>query len=127
MSPVGARELGPELERVVRAALAEDVGDGDLTSEGVIPAGARCRARLVLEEPGVVCGLLAARAVFEALDPGVRVELLAPDGSRLEQSPAPLARIEGSARAVLSGERTALNLLGRLCGIATLAAAYVEA
>jgi len=127
MSRPGARELGPELERIVRAALAEDVGDGDLTSEGVIPAGARCRARLVLEEPGVVSGLLAARAVFEALDPGVRVELLAPDGSRLEQAPAALARIEGSARAVLSGERTALNLLARLCGIATLTAAYVEA
>ena len=113
------------LDRVVQAALAEDVGDGDVTTESVVPAAAHCVAALVLEEPGVVCGLVAARAVFGALDPSVRVEFLVADGAAVELVPVPVARIEGSARAVLSGERTALNLVSRLSGIATLTARYV--
>jgi nicotinate-nucleotide pyrophosphorylase (carboxylating) len=115
------------IDRVVRGALAEDVGDGDRTTEGVVPAGSRARARLQLEEPGVVCGLPAAAAVFEVLDPLVRVEPLLDEGARVAETPAPVAHLEGSARAVLTGERTALNLLGRLCGIATLTRAYVDA
>ncbi len=114
------------VELVVRAALAEDVGDGDLTTEGVVPATARCTAELVLNEPGVVCGIPVARTVFAALDPGVTVVALSGEGSRVTGTPAPVARIEGPARAVLTGERTALNLVGRLCGIATLTARYVE-
>jgi nicotinate-nucleotide pyrophosphorylase (carboxylating) len=113
------------LDAVVRAALAEDVGEGDLTTEGVVPADLRCRAELVLEEPGVVSGVPAARAVFCALDPSVRLESLLEEGSHVKEVPARLAEIEGSARAILTGERTALNLLGRLCGIATLTARYV--
>jgi len=114
------------VDRVVRTALAEDLGDGDRTTEGVVPPGARCRAKLVLEEPGVVCGLPAARAVFEALDPDVRIDVLVEEGARVTGMPRPLAELEGPARAILSGERTALNLLGRLCGIATLTARYVD-
>jgi nicotinate-nucleotide pyrophosphorylase (carboxylating) len=113
------------LDAVVRAALAEDVGDGDLTTDGVVPAGLRCRAELVLEEPGVVAGVPLARAVFEALDPSVRLEPLLEEGTHVTGTPARLAEIEGPARAILTGERTALNLLGRLCGIATLTARYV--
>jgi nicotinate-nucleotide pyrophosphorylase (carboxylating) len=120
--------LTPEaLEPVVRAALAEDVGGGDVTTDSVVPAGARCRARLELEEPGVVCGLPAVHAVFAALDPDVAVEALLAEGARVSRAPAPAAVIAGSARAVLTGERTALNLFGRLCGIATLTARYVDA
>jgi nicotinate-nucleotide pyrophosphorylase (carboxylating) len=115
------------IDRVVRTALAEDVGAGDRTTEGVVPADARCRAELRLEEPGVACGLPAASAVFAALDPSIRVEPLVREGARLEDVPAVLARVEGRARAVLTGERTALNLVGRLCGIATLTRAYVDA
>ena len=114
------------LDAVVRTALAEDVGAGDRTTDGVVPAGLRCRAELVLEEPGVICGLPAARAVFDALDPSVRFEPLLEEGARVTVVPARLAEIEGPARAVLTGERTALNLLGRLCGIATLTARYVD-
>src|SRR5438093_10870071 len=118
--------LTPEvLEPVVRAALAEDVGSGDVTTESVVPAAARCRATLELEEPGVVCGVPAVRAVFEALDPSVTVEPLRDEGARILEVPAPVATIEGPARAVLTGERTALNLFGWLCGIATLTARYV--
>jgi nicotinate-nucleotide pyrophosphorylase (carboxylating) len=115
------------LDRVVRTALAEDVGTGDRTTDGVVPATARSRAALLLEEPGVACGIDAARAVFAALDSGVRFEPLLDDGARVTDPPARLATIEGPARAILTGERTALNLLGRLSGIATLTARYVEA
>ncbi len=115
-----------DIDLVVASALAEDVGDGDLTTEGVVPAAIRCRAELVLEEAGVVCGVQAAVRVFQALDPAVEAEILAGDGTRVE-GPTTLARLEGPARAILTGERTALNLLGRLCGVATQTARYVDA
>jgi nicotinate-nucleotide pyrophosphorylase (carboxylating) len=115
------------LDRVVRTALVEDVGSGDRTTDAVVPADARCRAHLVLEEPGVVCGLDAARAVFAALDPGLRFDVLLADASDADVLPATLAQLDGSARAVLTGERIALNLLGRLCGIATVTRRYVDA
>ena len=119
--------LTPEiLDPVVRAALAEDVGSGDRTTDGLVPADARCTAELLLEEPGVVCGVAAVRAVFQALDPGVRVEALLAEGSRITDVPERVATIEGLARAILTGERTALNIFGRLCGIATLTARYVD-
>jgi nicotinate-nucleotide pyrophosphorylase (carboxylating) len=114
------------VDLVVRAALAEDVGDGDLTTEAIVPATARCTADLVLEEPGVVCGVPAALAVFEALEPGIRVDVLVAEGTHATDVPATVARLEGSARAIITGERTALNLLGRLCGIATLTSRYVD-
>jgi nicotinate-nucleotide pyrophosphorylase (carboxylating) len=115
-----------EIERVVAAALAEDVGSGDATSQAVVPADARCSAQLLLEEPGVVCGVPVAAAVFRALDPSVSVEALVDEGAAVTTPPAVLAEIEGPARAVLAGERVALNLLGRLCGIATLTRRFVE-
>ena len=115
------------LDRVVRTALAEDVGTGDRTTDGVVPAEARCTAELLLEEAGVACGIDAARAVFEALDPDVRFDALVDDGAPVTEPPATLARLEGPARAVLTGERTALNLVGRLSGIATLTSRYVAA
>jgi nicotinate-nucleotide pyrophosphorylase (carboxylating) len=113
------------LDAVVRAALAEDVGAGDLTTDGIVPAGLRCRAEIVLEEPGVLAGIPAARAVCHALDPSVRLESLLDEGAHVTEVPARVAEIEGPACAILTGERTALNLLGRLCGIATLTARYV--
>ncbi|MFL5913541.1 MAG: carboxylating nicotinate-nucleotide diphosphorylase [Gaiellaceae bacterium] len=115
-----------DVERVVAAALAEDVGDGDRTSEALVPAGARCRAQLLLEEPGVVCGVPIAAAVFRALDPSVQVDALIDEGASVTGPPAVLAEIEGPARAVLTGERVALNLVGRLCGIASLTRRYAE-
>jgi nicotinate-nucleotide pyrophosphorylase (carboxylating) len=120
-------ELGAAvLEPVVRAALAEDVGAGDVTTEAIVPAGARCRAGLVLEEPGLVCGVPALAAVFRALDPEATVEVVLQERARVANVPATVAVVEGAARAVLTGERTALNLFGRLCGIATLTARYVD-
>jgi nicotinate-nucleotide pyrophosphorylase (carboxylating) len=119
-------DLDLELARVVRDGLAEDVGPGDVTSLAIEPAK-RCQALLVLKEAGIVAGLPAARAVFAEVDPDVVFTPLAEDGQQIEFVPQALARLEGPARAVLTGERVALNLLGRLCGIATLTHAFVDA
>jgi len=108
----------------VRAFLAEDVGDGDVTTNAVVPAGTQLDASLLLKEEGVVCGLAAAEAVFRELDPDVEFEALAHDG---DETRGEVARVSGDARALLTGERTALNLLGRLSGIATLTHRYVDA
>ena len=108
----------------VRAFLAEDIGDGDLTSESVVPADARLKASLLLKERGVVCGLEVAESVFRELDSSVVFERFVNDG---DETQGEVARVSGNARALLSGERTALNLLGRLSGIATLTRAYVDA
>jgi nicotinate-nucleotide pyrophosphorylase (carboxylating) len=115
-----------DIERVVTAALAEDIGSGDRTTAALVPADARCRAQLLLEEPGVVCGIPIAAAVFRAVDAGVRVTVLVDDGTAVTDVPTILAEIEGPARAVLTGERVALNLLGRLCGIASLTHRFAE-
>jgi nicotinate-nucleotide pyrophosphorylase (carboxylating) len=114
------------IEHVVELALAEDVGDGDVTTEALVPAELRCRAQLLIEEPGVVCGVAAAAAVFRALDGDVQVETVLADGAVVTDVPAVVAEIEGPAQAVLTGERTALNLFARLSGIATLTRRYVE-
>ena len=113
------------IDRLVELALAEDVGDGDVTTEALVPADLRCRAHLLVEEPGVVCGIPAAAAVFRALDADVRVDAVLEDGAVVDGSTV-VAELEGLAQAVLTGERTALNLLGRLSGIATLTRRYVD-
>jgi nicotinate-nucleotide pyrophosphorylase (carboxylating) len=106
-------------EDLLRRALAEDLGTaGDLTTEAVVPAGARATARLVARRPGRIAGLGPALAVFRLLAPEVEIERRAEDGDDVEEG-ALLARLAGPARALLTGERTALNLLGRLSGIAT--------
>jgi nicotinate-nucleotide pyrophosphorylase (carboxylating) len=115
------------LDQLAREALAEDVGSGDVTSEGVVGEAATANAVLLVKRPGVVCGLDAAAAVFRAVDPDVRFEALAAEGDRIDDVPAEVARVRGPARALLTGERTALNLLGRLSGIATLTRRYVDA
>jgi nicotinate-nucleotide pyrophosphorylase (carboxylating) len=114
------------LERVVLAALAEDVGQGDVTTEATVPADAVGTAELLVKEPGVVCGLRAAEATFRALDEEIRFESLVAEGRVLE-APRAVAIVAGSERAILTGERVALNFLGRLSGIATLTRHYVDA
>jgi nicotinate-nucleotide pyrophosphorylase (carboxylating) len=113
------------LERAVYAALAEDVGEGDITTEATVDAEAVGVASLLLREPGVVCGLRAAEIVFRALDEDIVFEPLAEEGTSVE--PGPVACVSGSLRAILTGERTALNFLARLSGIATLTRRYVDA
>ena len=118
------------LERVVQAALAEDVGEGDVTTEATVAENAIGSAQLLVKEPGVVCGLEVAEAVFRALDPDVRFDTLVEEGTVVERSvehSTVVARVEGPERAILTGERTALNFLGRLSGVATLTRRYVDA
>ena len=114
------------LERIVHSALAEDIGAGDVTTEATVPADAVGTADLLVKERGVVCGLRAAEAAFLALDPDMRFEALAREGDLVEP-PATVARVTGSQRAILTGERVALNFVGRLSGIATLTRRYVDA
>ncbi|WP_439496950.1 carboxylating nicotinate-nucleotide diphosphorylase [Bosea sp. (in: a-proteobacteria)] len=114
------------ITEAVRAALIEDLGRaGDITTLATIPAGRRARAVIAARKRGVVAGLPFAREAFRQFDPSVRFEALVSDGDRLEPGTV-VARIEGEARSVLSAERVALNFMGRLSGIASLAATYVE-
>ena len=114
------------LERVAFAALAEDVGEGDVTTEATVDPEAVGSAELVVKESGVVCGLGVAEAVFRALDPELRFEPLVEEGA-VVSGPIAVARVTGAERSILTGERTALNFLGRLSGVATLTRRYVDA
>jgi nicotinate-nucleotide pyrophosphorylase (carboxylating) len=115
-----------EVEDLIARALAEDVGAGDLTTQAVVEAGRRARALVVQKAPGVVFGLDVAEAVFRRLDPAVAVERLRPEGEWLAEPPADVLALEGDARALLTGERVALNFLGHLSGVATVTAACVR-
>src|SRR4051812_28650423 len=106
------------LDELIDRALAEDVGDGDATTAATVPEGARGRATIRQKAPGVISGLAAAEAVFRRLDPEVRLERLGPE-AEWRDGGALVLRAEGSARALLTAERTALNFLGRLSGVAT--------
>jgi len=108
----------------VAAWLAEDVGDGDLTTERVIPVDAVCEASILIKERGIVCGLDLVEELFRELNETVRFQALASDGDEVEGR---VALLEGPARPILTGERTALNILGRLSGIATLTRRFVDA
>ncbi|HSZ53974.1 MAG TPA: carboxylating nicotinate-nucleotide diphosphorylase [Caulobacteraceae bacterium] len=113
------------VEPIVRAALAEDLGRaGDITSQACISPETRMSARFVARKPGVLSGLACARLAFAALDPNVRFEPHLADAATLAAG-EPIATVHGSARTILSAERTALNLMGRLSGIASLTAVYV--
>lgn len=117
--------LAMAIEQIIAQALSEDLGQGDITSQAVIPAEARFQGLMRAHQELVVAGLGMALQVFTTLAPQASVEALAQDG-QLVAAGAPLARIAGPARALLSAERTALNLLQHLSGIATLTRAYVN-
>jgi nicotinate-nucleotide pyrophosphorylase (carboxylating) len=114
-----------EIHDVVQRALAEDIGTGDVTTAATVPEDARARALISQKAPGVVFGLAVAEEAFRQLDPGLRFHPEVAEGRWREQGP--VLRIEGSARAILTGERTALNFLQRLSGVATMSARCVRA
>ncbi len=113
------------LHALVLRALAEDLGDGDVTSQATVPTGTRAVATITQKAAGVVFGLDAAEATFRELDPDVVLERLGPEGE-WRDPPAPVLRVTGDARALLGAERTALNFLQRLSGVATLTARCVR-
>ena len=114
------------LEQLVDRALAEDVGTGDVTTEATVDADARAVARIVQKAPGVIFGLDAAEATFRALDPDAQFQREVDEGLWREEG-GPVLTVTGRARALLTGERTALNFLARLSGVATAAARGVRA
>ncbi|MGV3722462.1 MAG: carboxylating nicotinate-nucleotide diphosphorylase [Actinomycetota bacterium] len=122
---VGSYIAGGELDRVVAAALAEDVGPGDVTSLATVPADAEGRAVFLAKDTGVLCGLPVLQATYAHVDPAVRVTLLAEEGCQVQPGVV-VAAIEGSARSLLTGERVALNFLQHLSGISTRTARFVN-
>lgn len=122
MSP----ELPAEVSQYISRALEEDIGSGDVTTDTIVPANASLRGRIVAKENGVVAGLEVARQVMLSLDHNVEFVAKVEDGTKVERRTV-LADLEGPARALLTGERTALNFLGRMSGIATLTHKFVDA
>ncbi|MDX1661311.1 MAG: nicotinate-nucleotide diphosphorylase (carboxylating), partial [Gemmatimonadota bacterium] len=120
------RRHDPGLEALVRAVLAEDVGEGDVTTAATVPEGRVGRAEIVAKADGVVAGLDAVEATYRAVDAAVRFEARAADGDRVRPGTR-VATAAGPFDALLVAERTALNFLQRLSGVATLAARFVSA
>lgn len=118
--------MHPSTLALIRAAITEDMGPGDVTSDYFIPSDSRSRANLVAREAGVLSGSSVAVAVFAEIDPTLEVRCLMKDGDLLAAGDT-VMEISGSTRSLLSAERTALNFLQRLCGVATLARRYVDA
>ena len=127
-TPSPSLELPPLLvEQAAAAALDEDLGQaGDITTDAIIPADARGKAAIVARTEGVVAGLDLAEAAFGILDPKVKFTRVVADGQKVAAGGV-IAKVEGNTRALLTGERTALNFLNRLSGIATLTASFVTA
>ena len=112
------------ISEVITRALAEDVGDGDVTTAATVSEDARGRALITQKAPGVIYGVNVAVETFRALDASMAVERMVAEGEWRDGGP--VLRLEGSARAILTAERTALNFLQRLSGVATMAARYVR-
>jgi len=113
------------IDKIIDVALAEDIHTGDITTLSVLPQPRVMRARLIAKEPMILAGIDVARRVFARLDPATCFSAAFSDGARLEVGEV-IARIEGDAASLLQGERVALNLMQRMCGIATQTAAYVK-
>jgi nicotinate-nucleotide pyrophosphorylase (carboxylating) len=123
---MGTQEFDRIVDAAIEAALREDMPEGDITSESVIPGNARSEAFFLAKEDGVLAGLGIASRVFEKIDPSVIFIERFRDGSSFHKSDK-LARVKGPTVVLLKGERTALNFLQRLCGVATVTRAFVEA
>ena len=114
------------LEEIVARAVREDVGDGDVTSEWTLAPGSFARARFEARQPGIVSGLFPACLTFRQVDPDLEFQALLADGDRVESGEA-IAEARGAARSLLTGERTALNFMRHLSGIASMTRQYVDA
>jgi nicotinate-nucleotide pyrophosphorylase (carboxylating) len=117
--------IPPSVEALIALALEEDLGRGDVTSEAIFDAAAGAEGRIIAKEPITLAGIDVARAVFVTVDAQTRFDAVARDGQAIEKG-QPVARVKGSARSVLGAERTALNFLQRLSGIATLTRRYAD-
>ncbi len=118
--------LPPDLLETIRRALAEDIGRGDVTTESIIPPEATMRGQILTKQEGVVAGLDVAEAVYKTLDPQVDFRPQVEEGARVTRGGV-IALVSGRTRSLLTAERTALNFLGRMSGIATLTRQFVDA
>lgn len=122
--------LSPEIMASIHRAIEEDIGTGDVTTNAIVPEKARMKGQIIAKQVGVAAGFDVAEAVFHVLDAAcsepVRFECLVPEGTAVTNRQA-LANVSGPARVLLTGERTALNFLGRISGIATLTRQFVDA
>jgi nicotinate-nucleotide pyrophosphorylase (carboxylating) len=118
--------LPPDILACIRQALAEDIGSGDVTTNSIVPAGAEMKGQIIAKQAGIAAGLDVAQAVYLVLDERVWFETCVTEGAAVENH-ALLARVSGPARALLTAERTALNFLGRVSGIASLTHQFVAA
>jgi nicotinate-nucleotide pyrophosphorylase (carboxylating) len=123
---MGTQDLNAAVDALIEAALREDMPKGDITSESIIPSGARSEAFFLAKEEGILAGIDVASKVFTTIDPAVIFIERFRDGSRFGRGDK-LARMKGPTVALLKGERTALNVLQHLCGVATVTRQYVEA
>jgi nicotinate-nucleotide pyrophosphorylase (carboxylating) len=120
------RDLSNDILDSIRRAIAEDVGSGDATTNSTVPAGAKAKVQIVAKQAGVVAGLDVAHMVFRQFDDEILFEARVKDGEQVSPGQI-LAEVFGSVRALLTGERTALNFLGRMSGIATFTRQFVDA
>jgi nicotinate-nucleotide pyrophosphorylase (carboxylating) len=118
--------LHPDILAAIRRALEEDIGSGDVTTESIVPPEATMRGHIVARQAGVVAGLDVAQAVYQMVDERVVFETQVEEGARVQRGQT-LAIVSGPARSLLTAERTALNFLGRMSGIATLTRQFVDA
>jgi len=119
-------ELPSDTLSCIQRALEEAIGTGDVTTNSIVPSDASLYGRIVAKQPGVIAGLSVARAVLLKIDGAVVFETDIAEGSKVEKGTI-VAQLQGSGRALLTGERTALNFLGRMSGIATLTRQFVDA
>lgn len=110
--------------KILKAALKEDRAKADVTTLALLPASLTAKAVIIFKEPGVVCGMDIARQIFRLLDNRISFKARSKDGDKVKAG-AVIARLEGNARAILGAERTAMNFLGHLSGVATLTSKYV--
>lgn len=118
--------LSEEILEAIHRALSEDIGPGDVTTESIVPPQALMRGQIIAKQDGIVAGLDVAEAVYHVLDPEVQFQAQVEEGGRVQRGQV-LALVSGRARSLLTAERTALNFLGRMSGIATLTRQFVEA
>jgi nicotinate-nucleotide pyrophosphorylase (carboxylating) len=118
--------LHPDILAAIRRALQEDIGAGDITTDSIVPAQASMQGRIIAKQDGIIAGLDVARAVYEIVDPRIDFNVAASEGARVTDRQT-LVTLSGPARSLLTGERTALNFLGRMSGIATWTRRFVDA
>lgn len=127
LDTTASNALAPEvLDSLIEAALAEDIGSGDITTDAIVALDTTCRGKIISKQDGIIAGLPVAQRVFQLVDERMQFDAKTRDGEKV-QSDQIVARLHGSARAMLKAERVALNYLQHLSGIATLTAKYVKA